>query len=126
MNAFGRLVPEQGLPCHPTVKIFGPATLAGAAVWLGKVAIPLNFRDGFLFSTLSLATIKIAHLINQKAKLRMPILRTAVTLFISFGVPAAIVHQFTPLNLITAPYLIIVVAATRWIFRKTTDLCPFL
>jgi hypothetical protein len=125
----GLYVPPEGLPCHPIIKIAGTSVLAGAAVWLGRIVVSLNFRDGFLFSAFSLIAIKIAFIINPRIEenFRAPIIRIAIFSSIAIGLPIGITHYLiTPLNLTTAAYLATIAVLTRQIFRILTDRNPFL
>lgn len=121
-------VPPSGLPCNPIVKITGSSTLAGAAVWLGKSVTHLNFQYGFLFSTLSLISIKIHHKMTPmiEANFRMPIVRGTIHCMVAFGIPIAIMHQITPLNVMQASCLTMIAIASRQVFRVVTDRNPFL
>jgi hypothetical protein len=120
--------PSEGSPFDPIIKILGTSTLAGTVVWLGYRIIPLNFQSGFLFSALSLITLKIASEINPiiNARCRVPIIRGSIFCGIAFGIPIAIMHQMTPLDLMKAGYLTLVAVATRQVFRIVTDRNPFL
>jgi hypothetical protein len=122
------MVPPEGLPCNPVIKILGTSTLAGTVVWLGSRVIPLNFQYGFLFSTLALISIATASKIDPmiKAKFQAPIIHRSIFCVIAFGIPIAITHQITPLNLIKASYLTLVTVVTRQAFRIITDRNPFL
>lgn len=122
------MVPPGGLPCNPIIKILGTSTLAGTVAWLGNRIIPLNFQCGFLFSTLSLISMKIAWKIDPmiKANFQAPIIYRSIFCAIAVGIPIAITHQITPLNLIKASYLTLVAVATRQVFRIVTDRDPFL
>ena len=117
-----------GLPCNPIIKILGTSTLAGTVVWLGNRIIPLSFQCGFLFQTLSLISLKIAWKIDPivQAKFQAPIIYGSVFCVIAFGIPIAIMHQITPLNLMKASYLTLVAMATRQLFLTATDRDPFL
>jgi hypothetical protein len=128
LGNFMPLVPPEGLPCNPVIKILGTSTLAGTVAWMGKRVIPLDFQCGFLFSTLSLISIKIAQEIYPKVKenFQIPIIRGSIFCVIAFGIPIAITHQITPLNLIQAGYLTLVAMGARKVFRIFTDRNPFL
>ena len=117
-----------GISSTQVTKILATSTLAGTAVWLGKTVIPLNFQCGFLFSALSLISIKIAHKIDSliEKRFRIPIIPESIFCVIAFGIPTAFMHQITPLNLLWASYLTIIAAVTRQIYFTVTGKSPFL
>jgi hypothetical protein len=126
MTYFQSLSPQP--PLIKMMAILGVSTFTGAVVWLGKRVIQLSFNEGFLFSFLSLFSIKAAHKIKSIAekKIHSPLILNTLFGSIAFGVPLFLLHQITPLSLISATYLLVASIGIRVFYKKVTDQNPYI